>query len=166
MKTLVLNLDYSPLSIISTKRAVILTMNNPRIVPIEYHEGTFQSENDIFELPSVVLYDKFVKVSPRKVFSKKHIIQRDKWTCQYCSCKLSSENATVDHVVPSSFFKKREESNTWTNVVACCQKCNCKKKNRTPEDAGMKLIRKPKRPRNFIVVEEGPKSWRKFIDKI
>jgi len=164
MKTLILNLDYSPLSVMCSKRALVLSIRNPRVKVLEYYDEVFVSEKDFFQVPSVVLYEKYVKITKRKIFSKKHILQRDKWSCQYCGVDLNKLNASVDHVIPVSFFSSRHEANTWENVVACCKKCNYKKANRKPEQAGMKLLKKPKQPRNLILTCAKPDCWGKYID--
>lgn len=143
MNCIVLNLDYQPLSIISWKRALVLLMKNANITVLDYHEKKVSSETNLHRIPSLVVYNKFVKIKKGSAPTKRKIMVRDDKTCQYCSTKLHS-NATIDHIVPASRFKNRAESNTWENLVACCRSCNSKKGNRTPDEAGMKLISKPK----------------------
>ena len=72
--------------------------------------------------------------------SRKNILMRDRYTCQYCLRTAPSSELTLDHVVPRS----RSGETTWENLVACCHQCNNRKGNRTPEEAGMKLSRLPR----------------------
>jgi len=65
---------------------------------------------------------------------------RDRYTCQYCHRTLPSGELTLDHVVPRS----RAGESAWENLVACCHVCNNRKGSRTPEEAGMKLVRQPR----------------------
>lgn len=163
MKTLILNLDYSPLSTVSWHRGLILSLNNKNMSVLEYYDLTVNSECDIFEIPSVMIYEKYVRPPIRKIVSKKYILLRDGMTCQYCMKKLDKSSCSVDHVIPLSSFKSKNEANTWNNLVACCKRCNTKKGNKTPEQAGMRLIRKPKSPSGFLMIDSGPIEWEKYI---
>lgn len=150
MKSLVLNIDYSPLCVITAKRAISLYLHNPNIKALKYHDFKFRSENEVFDVPSVLLYTKFVRIPVRKNVSKKYILRRDKMICQYCRKKLDKTTASVDHIIPLS----RRGETSWENLVACCKPCNTRKRNRLPEEAGMKLICRPKQPNGFIFFEE------------
>ena len=163
MKTLVLNIDLSPLSIVHAHRGLVLSMNNPNIKVLEYYDLTFNSECDIFDIPAVLLYEKYVRPPVRKTVSKKYVLSRDKMICQYCSVKLDHLTSSIDHVIPISYFSSKHRANTWKNLVACCKKCNTKKRDRKPEDAGMKLISIPRQPRSFMTIEQGPKEWENYI---
>ena len=163
MKTLILNLDFKPLSIVSGRRGLVLSMSNKNMSVLEYYDLTYSSEHDIFDIPSVMLYRIFVKPPVRKTVSKKYILARDKMTCQYCSVKLDHLNSSVDHVVPISYFSSRDKANTWDNLVACCKRCNTKKRDRRPEDAGMELISEPRQPISFMTIQQGPDIWRKYV---
>lgn len=163
MKTLILNIDFSPLSIVNVNRGLVLSLNNPAIKVLEYYNEVVKSENDSFELPCVLLYEKYVRPPVRKTISKKYVLARDKMICQYCGLHLDGKTASVDHVIPISKFKNKSDSNSWDNLVACCKKCNTKKGGRTPEEAFMKLLSKPKSPRGFMTVQKGPEIWRKYV---
>jgi 5-methylcytosine-specific restriction endonuclease McrA len=163
MKTLILNLDFKPLSIVSGRRGLVLSISNKNMSVLEYYDLTYSSEYDIFDIPAVMLYRVFVKPPVRKTVSKKYILARDKMTCQYCSVKLDHLNTSVDHVVPISYFSSRDKANTWDNLVACCKRCNTKKRDRRPEDAGMELISEPRRPISFMTIQQGPEIWRKYV---
>ena len=133
---------------------------------LEYYDLTISSERDIFEVPAVMLYNKFVKPPKKRTVSKRFILLRDNNICQYCQKVLNSHTASVDHVIPVSLFSSRVEANTWDNLVACCKSCNTKKRNLRPEEAGMKLIRQPRKPSGFLTVESGPEIWRKYVSSV
>jgi 5-methylcytosine-specific restriction endonuclease McrA len=104
---------------------------------------------------------------PRKEvrFTRHNIFERDQNTCQYCGKKFDRSELNLDHVIP----KDRGGPTTWENIVCSCIACNTKKGNRTPQEAGMRLIRKPKKPRwrPFLQVNISmpyPESWKHFID--
>lgn len=164
MKTLVLNIDFSPLAIVEGKRGLLLSLNNPNIAVLDiYPDATIRSELDDYFVPAVLLYNKFVKPPARKVVSKRYVLARDNMICQYCSVKLDHLTASVDHVVPVASFKSKLEANSWDNLVACCKSCNMEKGSRTPEEAGMQLKRAPQAPRGFMTVQKGPEIWSKYV---
>ena len=163
MKTLILNLDFQPLSVVSANRGLILSLNNKNLKVLEYYDSTISSECDIFEIPAVMLYQKYVRPPRRRTISKHYVLLRDKMTCQYCSKGLDAHSASVDHVIPVSTFMRRQDANTWNNLVACCKTCNTKKRNRSPQEAGMKLLKQPKHPSGFLHIHTGPEIWRKYV---
>lgn len=89
------------------------------------------------------------------------VLQRDEFTCQYCARFLTFREATIDHVVPRS----RSGKNHWTNCVAACKTCNRRKDNKTPEEAGMRLLRRPGLPTvthfwlSDMRSEPSPEDW-------
>jgi 5-methylcytosine-specific restriction endonuclease McrA len=100
-----------------------------------------------------------------RALSRKNILMRDRYTCQYCHRTLPSGEMTLDHVVPRS----RAGETTWENLVACCHPCNNRKGSRTPEEAGMKLLRPP-RPfslhtsRHLMrLLGRSDDQWRKYL---
>ena len=143
MNCIILNLDYQPLSIVSWKRAIILMSKGKKVTVLDYHETTVKSEKESHKIPSLMVYNKYISIKKQSTPTKRKILVRDDKTCQYCSSHLGA-NATVDHIIPVSRFKNRIDSNTWDNLVACCKECNAKKGNKTPDEAGMKLLKKPK----------------------
>ncbi len=163
MKTLVLNLNFKPLSIVSAHRGLVLSIGNPNLSVLEYYDLSIRSEDDLWEVPAVMMYNKFVKSPKKRIVSKRHILLRDGYECGYCGKFLEKKDRTVDHIIPVSRFKTKGESNTWENLVACCQRCNTHKKNYMPEEVGMALRIKPKRPDGFLMIEEVNNIWRKYI---
>jgi 5-methylcytosine-specific restriction endonuclease McrA len=93
--------------------------------------------------------------------SRKNIIRRDNYRCQYCGKKTST--LTIDHVIP----KSRGGTDTWDNLVAACVKCNNKKGNRTPSEANMPLLKKPRKPNHIMFLKQFmgtiDDSWRPFL---
>ena len=100
-----------------------------------------------------------------RALSRKNILMRDRYTCQYCHRTLPSAELTLDHVIPRS----RAGESAWENLVACCHSCNNRKGGRTPEEAGMKLARPP-RPfsihtsRHLMrMLGRSDAQWRKYL---
>lgn len=81
-------------------------------------------------------------------FSRINVMTRDGFTCQYCNKALPMPQLNYDHVVPRSKGGKTD----WFNVVTSCLKCNATKAARTPEEAGMRLLRKPVKPMSLPIV--------------
>ena len=106
--------------------------------------------------------------------SRNNIALRDRFECQYCGRKLTSDEMTIDHVVPIS----KSGKSTWLNMVCCCNSCNLKKSNHSLEFCGMKLLRKPFIPIasdlrvsyvDRILHKAGrvvPKSWNGWLSKV
>lgn len=148
---LLLNFDQSPLNVITMRRALDLMAKNK-----VYYEETDDSINiqclhGTIKIPKVMILKYYVKVPLRKTYpSKKNILRRDKYICQYCTIELTEQNATVDHIVP----RQRGGSNSWVNMVAACRDCNLFKGNRTPKEAGMNLLNKPKEPCYNLIFDD------------
>jgi 5-methylcytosine-specific restriction endonuclease McrA len=117
-------------------------------------------------IPSVVLLSRYDKVPTKDIKLTRHnIYQRDRNTCQYCGKAFERNDLNLDHVIP----RDMGGSTMWSNLVCSCRECNAKKGNRTPRQAGMHLIRKPRKPRwtpltSYNLGNETHHSWRKFID--
>ena len=148
---LLLNFDQSPLNIISMRRALdLITKNKVYFEETTNHALKVKALCEEIKIPRVLILKYYVKVPHKKSFpSKKNILRRDKYICQYCGMDLE-DNATVDHVVP----RHRGGSNSWVNMVACCRDCNLAKGNKTPKEAGMTLRTKPKEPTKNLIFED------------
>ena len=141
MRTTILNLDYSVITISGWQKGMVLLLKGV-VQPIEFWPNPILSASgDYYQVPKVVMVKKFVKRNRRFVPNKRNVFLRDDYTCQYCDCSDPSV-LTLDHVMPQS----RGGRNTWENLVCACRPCNFKKGNRTPEEAMMPLKRKPKEP--------------------
>ena len=100
-------------------------------------------------IPRVILLMVFDSLPKKEVkFTRHNIFERDKNTCQYCGKVFDRKDLNLDHVIP----RDRGGPTTWENIVCSCIPCNTRKANRTPLEAGLHLVRKPKRPR-----------WRPFV---
>jgi len=140
---LLLNADYTPLNIISIQRAITLLTKDKTYGHPTSKIYKFKTVSKVIEVPAALVLKYFVKI-PRRKFAatRRNILQRDSYVCQYCQIDLNNETATLDHVIP----KNRGGGNSWTNLVCSCRDCNLSKGNRTPKEAKMELIRKPKEP--------------------
>ena len=135
------NASYEKMFELEWKRAVILYITGKVCPHIESDFLDIQTSSGIFKLPRKIVLKKYVHIPYRDPApTRKNIMKRDNYTCQYCYVELDKCTPTIDHILPRARGGKHE----WTNVVACCIKCNRKKGNRTPEEANMPLIRKPK----------------------
>lgn len=142
MKTLVLNASYEVMKIVSWERAICWVFMD-KVDIIEEYEELIHSPSISMKIPAVVKYKKFIKPRSRVLkFSRSNIHIRDNFTCQYCVKQISPQKLTVDHILPRS----RGGNSTWLNCVACCKQCNIEKANKTPKEAGMKLVREPYQP--------------------
>lgn len=143
---ILLNADNSLLSFISLKRAMNLYFSG-KVEVKKSKEGKLHPKLD-FGYPIIIRikpeHYKYFPKNKRKISpKKKRILLRDNYKCAYCDCKLHTQNATVDHIIP----KAHKGGHTWENVISCCVSCNNRKADRTPEQAGMKLLRKPYVPK-------------------
>lgn len=137
--TLVLNVSYEPINIVSVRRAITLVLKGAALVE-ETSAHVIRTAKFNIPVPSVVRLLVYRRM-PRqnRAVSRKSIMLRDKHTCQYCHFPFPPQKLTLDHVIPRS----RGGGSTWENLVACCFACNNRKSDRTPEEAGMPLSRKP-----------------------
>lgn len=127
-EVLVLNHNYLPINITSRRRALVLLFL-----------GKAHKIDD--SLDSIVRLNTQVRRPAPEIHpTRKGIFARDGNRCVYCGS--THRQLTVDHVMP----KSRGGGNTWENLVCCCTECNNFKGDRTPEEAGMELPRKPKKP--------------------
>lgn len=141
MRTTILNLDYSVITISSWQKGMVLLLKG-LVQPIEFWPVPILSAGgDYYQVPKIVMVKKYIKRSKRFVPNKRNVFLRDNYTCQYCGCE-KPDFLTLDHVMPQS----RGGRNTWENLVCACRDCNFKKGNRTPEEAMMPLLKKPTEP--------------------
>lgn len=147
MKTkhvLLLNYDYSPVSIITWQRAVSMWVTDKVEIVEEYHDDEIRSVNFAMKCPAVVRLVSYVRSKMiRKIkFSRTRLYARDDYECQYCLAKPGIKHLTMDHVVPRFHGGKT----TWENIVTACRSCNYKKANKILENSGLKLKKIPRKP--------------------
>jgi 5-methylcytosine-specific restriction endonuclease McrA len=180
---LVLNKNYMPVNIVTVKRAFCMfAAGIAKAVDKEFrtfdfmswaalsasvHDDTVGLVGRTILVPRVLILASYERLPKRRVrFSRMNILLRDGYTCQYCGSQMRRWQLNIDHVLPRS----RGGLTTWENVVASCVKCNLSKGGRTPEEAGMRLLKKPARPQstpyaglsNLAKYEE----WKPFVSMI
>lgn len=144
-RTLVLDVAHRPISVVNWKRAILMEMLSKAEVLEYYDDVEVTSVNDVFPLPAVMKVCFYVKANSEKAtVSRKSIMIRDAYECQYCGSK---EDLTIDHVIPVSKGGKWE----WNNLVAACSRCNVKKSNKLSKECGMYPKNAPKKPRFFTI---------------
>ncbi|NND71455.1 MAG: HNH endonuclease [Rhodothermales bacterium] len=145
---LVLNRDYSALTICSVQRALILVHLEKAELVESRPDRVVHSPSMEFPFPSIVRLNLYVRVPYRRIMlSRKNVLRRDRYKCQYCGRR---DKLTIDHVQP----KSRGGRDTWENLVAACVPCNNRKGNRTPDEAKMSLSRKPFRPSHVMFIRD------------
>lgn len=172
---LILNKSFSPIHITSIKRAICLVFKGlAKIVDEQYQLYDFHSWSElsvalseerihltekVIRVPRVVALQFYDKLPQRRIrFSRENIYLRDHNTCQYCGRRFPRSELNIDHVVPLS----QGGETTWENVVCSCMRCNSRKGGRTPEKAGMRLLRKPYKPKYSLFMHVSPQ--RKLFD--
>jgi len=186
-KVLVLNRSWMPISTTTVRDAVsMLYQDTARAVhPESYLSFDFASWRDAagfarestryihgcnwkMAIPEIIVLRRYNGLAGRHIkFSRRNIYERDAYTCQYCGDKPPRDRLTLDHVVPRS----RGGKTTWTNIVLACQRCNLKKRDMTPEEADLTLLKKPVRPSwHELQLTNGeepfPASWEAFLSAL
>lgn len=157
---LVLNASYEPLSVVSSHRAACLVLAEKADV-LEDDGSCIRSPSVAVPRPSVIRLRYMVRVPyvRRAALSRRAVFARDDYRCQYCGQRADS----IDHVLPRS----RGGPHTWENVAAACRPCNTNKRDRTPAEAGMRLIRPCRAPRAtawvVVSVSSIPETWRPYL---
>jgi 5-methylcytosine-specific restriction endonuclease McrA len=163
LPVLVLNANFEPLNVCSTRRAINLYLSGKAEMLLN-GRGYIYTVRDRFPRPSIIRLGYMVKRPyPRVRLSKREIFRRDHYTCQYCGSQV--KHLTLDHVLP----RHRGGDYSWSNLVTACQKCNLRKGGRTIEEAGMTLRHPPYEPKatamylysNYLDENE---DWRPFLD--
>lgn len=138
--TLVLNASFEPLSTVTLNRAVVLVLQDKAVVEQAHPELRMRGADVDIPAPRVIRLCRYVRVPFRRQapWSRRGVLVRDRHRCAYCGRRAT----TVDHVVPRS----RGGQDTWLNTVASCAEDNHRKADRTPQEAGMELLREPFEP--------------------
>lgn len=166
-QALLLNASYEPLKVVHWQKAISLWCQG-KVEVIAVHDREIRAVSVTFRMPSVIRLLRFVKIKRRfdyVPFSRANIYARDRHTCQYCSDVFPTPELTFDHVVPVAQGGRKG----WENIVTCCVRCNRLKGGRTPIEAGMRLIKPPRRPdsvpaiRITIGLHNAPDTWRDYL---
>lgn len=186
-QVLVLNRLWQAVNICSARRALTLLFQGHAQVVFNAPDGSFRTYDFCdwsdfsrrepgdealrtvsfkIRVPRVIMLIFFDRLPKKEVkFTRLNIFERDKNTCQYCGVVFDRKDLNLDHVIP----RDRGGPTTWENIVCSCIPCNTRKGNRTPQEARMHLVRKPKKPkwRPFVQVHfaaGADSSWRHFLD--
>ena len=165
-QTLVLDMGYQPHRVVTWQRAVTMLFQQKVEIVEEYDEEIYQSVTFTMKMPAVVRLLNKVRRKKAVRFSRMNVLTRDDWTCQYCGKRLPTRKLNYDHVTPRSQGGKT----VWENIVTSCYPCNSKKRDLTPAQAGMKLLKTPIKPRSLPVVafhfdrkDTIPDAWASWI---
>ena len=159
---LVLNANYEPLHVCSTKRAVGLLVTGKAELMVN-GRGHIRTARLTYPAPSVIRLEHIIKrPRPRVKLSKREIFRRDNYTCQYCG--RQTQHLTIDHVIP----RHKGGGHEWDNLVAACPPCNRRKGGRNPQEAQMHLKRNPAEPNatpDYLFSRHIKENmeWEKFI---
>ncbi|MDR3518816.1 MAG: HNH endonuclease [Azospirillaceae bacterium] len=171
LQTLVLNADFRPLSMFPLSswhwKDAVTAIILDRVSLVAEYDEVIHSPRMTMRVPSVVALKHYQPWSGFPAFTRYNIFCRDGWVCQYCGEPFSAHELTFDHVVPRS----RGGRTTWENVVSACSPCNLIKGNKTPIEAGMPVLREPRRPtRRELAFASAPHlheavhhSWADFL---
>lgn len=187
-RVLVLNRLWQAVNIVGVKRALSLLMQEHAQV-IDTSDGNFnildagqwidyslanppRCDSEAIHtirlrlrLPHVMLLRQYDKVPTKEVkFNRQNVFERDGYECQYCGGHFHEHDLNLDHIIPRDMGGRT----TWENIVTSCIKCNTRKANRLPHQAGMHLKRKPDRPRyrpfvQSVPVDEREDEWTSFL---
>jgi 5-methylcytosine-specific restriction endonuclease McrA len=183
-KCLVLNSDYTALTIVDWKKAITwyfkYTNKNYGIEIIDYYNNDWiiGSYGRKYPVPAVARTKRYFRCTNQNVnFSRKNIFTRDNHTCQYCGKEKNIAELTYDHVVPKSLWDYDKGSPTsWTNIVTACIACNRKKGGRTPKQASMPVLNHPYKPtknRKYLPItthlskigmDQMPEEWKIYLE--
>lgn len=160
---LILNVTFEPIHVCSTKRALALVLSGKAEIVVN-GRGTIRTATSQFEIPSVIKLGYMVKRPRARIaLSKREILRRDEYTCQYCGRKMRT--LTLDHVIP----RRQGGPHTWDNLVAACSPCNRRKGGKRPAEADMMLKRTPFEPNPTAAYRFGNhleqrQEWFQFIE--
>lgn len=137
---------------------------------LETYEVTVSSPSVTLKIPAVVRLRKDMQTHKKGVkFSRANVMTRDGFRCCYCGERKRPRELNYDHVLP----RHRGGKTVWENIASACYKCNGKKRNRTPEEAGMKMHFQPYRPKTlphvppiFHLLDEIPEQWEPYVAQL
>ena len=180
---LVLNSLYQAVQVTGVRRAFrLFYAGRARAITADFVSYDFENWCDLppaaghevirtptraIRVPKVIQLVRYDRLPNREVrFTRRNIFYRDRNRCQYCGKTFAQKDLNLEHVAPIS----RGGSSCWENVVCACVRCNTRKGARLPSEAGMRLIRKPKRPMGHPMLRANwigpcPEEWRTYLDE-
>ena len=182
LPVLLLNRYFAPVTVISARRAMSLLYTGSaraldatgeafdffewRALPVRADDDRIGIVGGALRVPRVLHLHEYERTPDHVVrLTRRNLLLRDDYQCQYCGARPGVRGLNVDHVVPRS----RGGRDTWDNLVISCHTCNLRKGRRTPEEAGMRLTRRPHRPRwsttaHILLVARRPcREWQPFL---
>lgn len=162
-KVLVLNQDYTALTVCSTEKAFILVFLKKAELVTESRTEKLRTVSVSFPMPSIIRLHRYIHLPYKGVIlTRQNIFKRDGHKCQYCG---THEDLTLDHVMP----KSRGGKSSWDNLVTACRRCNAKKGDYTPEEATMLLKQKPYKPTFIMFLRDLSghleEDWHPYLSK-
>lgn len=185
MRTLILNADWTVDEVVSWRRAILMVLAD-KVIPLEDYAGQkVRSPSIELPLPAVLVRKRYVR-RRRVRLSRRNILARDGYTCQYCGAQPRKrsglpriEELTIDHVVPRAqavagrvvlpWTGERTPITCWRNVLTACRSCNCKKGGRTPDQAKLTMRRIPQAPSTDerawmqLNTQPIPQEWKGYL---
>lgn len=156
-RVLVLNSDYTPINVTTLIRGFVLVSKGKAEILRSGRRPIMTGQIE-YVRPLIIRLLTYVRfrVKPLRI-NRQRIFKRDGFKCSYCGI---SKNLTIDHILP----KSRGGGNTWLNLTTCCKNCNRIKDNKTPEEAGMKLLNTPFEPSIFsdVINPTISEIWEEF----
>jgi 5-methylcytosine-specific restriction endonuclease McrA len=168
-QTLVLNSTFEPILVVSWQKAIQLLFQG-KVEVIEESSHEVRTVRISIRIPAVLRLLKFVPTHRGHQlvrFSRMNVFLRDSHRCQYCGGKFNRNHLTLDHVIPVVQGGRK----SWDNIVTACKPCNQKKGGKTPQQASMKLVRKPEEPHwlpraSFSLgITITPESWKIYLER-
>jgi 5-methylcytosine-specific restriction endonuclease McrA len=182
LPVLLLNRHFSPVSVATVRRAFVLLYGGSANalddtgetydfsswlrMPVRTRDDGLPIIGSQVRVPRVLhllRYDRAPRIAVR--LTRRNLMIRDQFQCQYCGRRPSARDLNVDHVVPRS----RGGLDSWENLVVSCRPCNLRKGRRTPGEAGMALLSIPHHPRWStatqirLVTREPFAEWQPFL---
>ena len=162
-RVLVLNATYEPINVCTLRRAAVLLLKEKAEL-LERQKGVLHSERMTMEAPDVIRLVNYVRIpreAHRRKITRRAVLARDAWTCQYCGSRKSG--LTVDHVIPRS----RGGKSVWENIVAACAACNRRKGDRLPREIEMHPRTSPRAPAATVFIQVAspsiPPAWEQYL---
>ena len=162
-RVLVLNATFEPINVCTVRRAAVLLLKQ-KAEMLEHGDSVLHSERLDMDRPAVIRLLSYVRIprqARRRKITRKAVLARDAWTCQYCGTRKGG--LTVDHVIPRS----RGGKSVWENIVASCAPCNRRKGDRLPREIQMHPRSRPRAPGPTVFIHIAspriPSSWQQYL---